>query len=288
MFFKTASIPVVAVLNHKGSFSRRASKDLSDKDNQEIKKQINLIKPEIVASISKLYNISPNIKDYIYVVARALTADIPNQNGDCFPDSELTRYSHQHRCQVYSTFRHCPIHVEHCASDPKTARGFIPDCSYHTASQEDKHVLCLVAIDTTKDKPLAEGILSGKTDSFSMGCTCQDVTCSLCNKTAKNDRDLCEHLAFHKMRKVGGKLIYEICGGVEYQELSVVGTPADPTAKTQQILRMAAAQQLAKPDHWAPIASMLTEREQVELALYAEKNFDQIPDSLVKLLAKLF
>jgi hypothetical protein len=291
MFHKFASIQILSVVKPNGSFVKRASKkgQLTQEEQADVKTSINLIRPELVKSLAGLYNISPKVSDYIFVVARALTSDVPNQNGDCFTEKELTRFSSQHKCQVFETFRNCPIHVEHCASDPKTARGFIPDCSFNTKNANDKHVLCLVAVDTTKDKPLSQGLLEGKINSFSMGCTCQEVECSVCAKIAKNDRDLCEHLQYHKMRTIQGKKVYEVCHGVEYQELSVVGVPADPTALTQQILR-AASRQVQSPDgsKWSAIASMLSDRDQVELALFAQKNLDALPESLLKLLVKLY
>lgn len=291
MFHKIAATPILGVYQGSGKFSKCASKtaDLTTVEDTVVKKAINLIAPDVIKSLAKVYNLSDNINEYIFPVVRCLTSNTPNSNGDRFSHEELTRFSSKHRCLVYQTFRNDPLHVEHIANDPKAARGFLPDVYYIQEDKDDMHVIAIAAVDTTKDAPLADGILSGDIDSFSMGCICDSVKCSYCHKEAFSDRDLCDHLQWHKMSKINGKLVYEDCLGVEYQELSVVGEPADNTARTQSILQLAASKQ-SEDSHQAfvAISSLASSEDQLEIARYVHANIGKIPDALVRLANKLF
>lgn len=290
-FFKVASVPLMGVYQSSGNFSKCASQSgpVDKKEDNYIKQTINLISKDTLSSLSKIYNISDNIKDYIFPVPRAVTANVPNGNGDRFDHEELTRFSAQHRCMVYQTFRNDPLQVEHVADDPKTARGFLPDVSYITGNKEDMYVIAVAAVDTTKDPALAEGLLNGSIKSFSMGCICEKVKCSVCGKMATNDHEMCDHLKFSKMSKINGKLVYEDCLGVEFQELSVVGNPADPTALTQAILKFEASKKTAsQKQHFPAINTMLNTSDRREVARYFQANLGKMPEAMVKLATKLF
>lgn len=295
MFHITASVPILGVYQSSGTFHKMASKNVnSDNMTQEdvhnVKKSLNLISPQLIKAVAKVYNLSENIDDYIFPIPRAVTADVPNNNGDNFTDGELRRFSPVHRCQVFATFRNSPVHIEHVSFDPKAARGFLPDVHYSLTNPEDKHVLVVAGIDATKDQPFAEGLISGDITDFSMGCICEAVRCSYCSHLAYSDDDLCEHQLYHKMARIGGKLVYGDCLGVEFQELSGVGEGADPTAKTQAILQYTAKLQKHADNHrkFAAIASMLSSQEQLEIAQYVKANLNKIPESMIKLMDKLY
>jgi len=291
-FYKTAKAPIIGVYQSSGKFTKLAqqSDDITEKEDTAVKQALNLLSKDTLRAVSKVYNISENINDYIFPVPRAVSGDQVNNNGDNFQHEELTRFSPNHRCMVYQTFRNDPLHIEHAATNPKTARGYIPDAHYVTSDEKDRHVLTVVALDTKKDPPLAEGMLSGEVDKFSMGCICDQVRCSICNHTANSDRDLCDHLKWYKMAKIDGKLVYEDCLGVEYQELSVVGNPADPKATTQALLRYA-SKQAANHNMQAAfnvISTMLDEEDQKEVARFFNMNAGKLPTSLLRLADKLF
>lgn len=292
MFFKDASSPILGVYQSSGRFTKIASQnsDITPAENQRVNEVITGFSKEFLRVMASVYNLSDKIDDYIFPVPRAVTADEPNGNGDNFTHDELTRYSPKHRCQVYSTFRNAPFHVEHMAADPKTARGFLPDVYYNQRNPRDKHVLCVAAIDATKDPALAQGILKGDIDSFSMGCICDSVLCSYskCRKIAYEDKDLCDHLKFHKRSTIDGELIYEDCLGVEFQELSAVGNPADPKALLQTILKAAGLQKAANVQRKLIVDHLLTKDEQVIVARYFRENIDSLPDAMVHLAEKLF
>jgi hypothetical protein len=294
-FYLTASAPLLGVYQSSGKFTKCAAQqtDIPKADDEQVKRAINLISKDVLKSIAKVYNLSDNVNNYIFPITRTVTANVPNGNGDRFTSDELTRFSSQHRCRVFETFRNDPLHVEHAADDPKTARGFLPDVYYMNKDAKDMHVLAVAAVDVTKDSPLAEGILSGDINSFSMGCICEAVKCSYskCKKpTAYSDAELCDHLKFSKMASIEGELIYEDCMGVEFQELSVVGTPADPTARTQAILQFTARKQAKVISKSArPLITQLLQDEDQEItAHFFKHNIGHLPEAMVRLAHKLF
>ena len=291
-FYKTAATPIVGVYQSSGKFTKRAQQadDISQKEDDAVKRALNILSKDVLSAVSKVYNISDKLDDYIFPVPRAVTASVPNNNGDNFQHEELIRFSPNHRCLVFQTFRNDPLHIEHCADNPKAARGYIPDAHYMTSNEEDKHVLTVVAMDAKKDPPLAEGLLSGEIDKFSMGCICEQVRCSACGHTANSDRDLCDCLRWYKMSKINGKLVYEDCIGVEYQELSVVGNPADPKARTQALLKYATRQAAANnlKASFNVLSIMLESEDQREVARYFSLNAGKLPSAMLRLADKLF
>jgi len=293
MFFKVGSTPILGVYKASGKFSKCASKnaDIQDNEHKTISRALNLISKDVLKSIAHVYNLSANIDDYIFPVPRAVGADIPNCNGDRFAHEELIRYSPQHRCLVFQTFKNDPLHVEHAADNPKTARGFIPDAYYVQDNPKDRYVLTVVAMDTTKDPALAEGLLSGDIDAFSMGCICEAVQCSYskCRKIAHTDRDMCEHLKHYRMSRFNGELIFEDCLGVEYQELSVVGDPAYDKARTQYMLnRGANSTKIEAQKNFKLINSLIGSEDAIQVAKYYKENVNKLPEAMLKLGDKLF
>lgn len=288
-FYKIGSAPIVGVYQSSGKFSKCASKnaEISKEEDSAVKSAINLISKDVLKALSKVYNISANIDDYIFPIPRAVTANVPNSNGDMFSHDELTRYSPAHKCLVYQTFRTAPLHIEHAAGDPKAARGFIPDAHYMTSNKDDMHVLTVVAMDTSKDPPLASGMLDGTVNKFSMGCICGAVQCSYCKKVAKSDRELCECLQNYKMARIGGKLVFEACLDVEYRELSVVGDPADEKAMTQTILQMAASKKEIPAEQFNVLSALVSKEDKREIARFFRENVSRLPDSMIRLADKL-
>lgn len=291
-FYKTAKSPIVGVYQSSGRFSKLAAQhdDITRSEQEGIESALNLLSKDVLKAVARVYDISDDINDYIFPVPRAVTADTPNNNGDNFRHDELIRFSPAHRCLVYQTFRNDPLHVEHAAEDPKTARGFIPDAYYVTGNRKDKHVLTLVAMDTSKDPPMANGLLSGEIDSFSMGCICEAVTCSYCHKRATSDRNLCQHLQFYKMSHIDGQLVYEDCEGVEYQELSAVGNPADPKATTQALLRYASKRAAANDVKaaFSVLSTLVSQADQREIARFFSENVGKLPEAMLRLADQLF
>src|SRR3989304_10130218 len=55
-------------------------------------------------TVADTYKISKNPEDYVFVSVRALTANVPNENHDCFMEEELLRFDQKQGCKVYATF----------------------------------------------------------------------------------------------------------------------------------------------------------------------------------------
>jgi hypothetical protein len=158
-----------------------------------------------------------------------------------------------------------------------------------TFDPQDHHVLTVVGVDMTKDRALAEGVLDGTVNKFSMGCICASVICTYCNKEAFSDRDLCEHLLWYKMAKINGKLVFEKCRGVEFQELSAVHNPADPKAITQALLKYAARQVDANNIRasFNVLSSLVSKDDAHEVARFFQMNTGKLPEAMLRLADKL-
>lgn len=164
---------------------------------------------------------------YLYVAARACTADVPNLNYDMLPSSELKGK------EAYRTFVGSYVYLNHDNTDPRKARGAIIDAKYHDEDDEE-WVEILMELDEEKCPKLCSLIRSGEIDTFSMGCNIESSTCSVCGNVAEYPFEYCDHIK-RKGVEYDGKLAYEICNGIEFFEESVVYNPADPTAMTQAI-----------------------------------------------------
>ena len=161
---------------------------------------------------------------YLYVAARACTADVPNLNYDMLPDRELKT--------AYKSFVGSYVYLNHDNTDPRKARGAIIDAKYHTEDPDDKWVEILMELDEEKAPKLCSYIRSGEIDTVSMGASVASTDCSVCGNNAEYPFEYCEHIQ-NKGQEYGGKLAYEICNGIDFFEESLVYNPADPTAYVQ-------------------------------------------------------
>lgn len=253
----------------------------------------------IFDSLSGVYNISRDPKSYVYVVARAVSADVPNSNGDLFPTSEILRFDEHRACPVYRTFVYGPFHENHDAQDRTRALGFILDSAWIDAGRE-KWVDCLIAIDATKDsgRRAAHDFETGRSPDVSMGCLAGEVECSRCGSIAHSEPELCFCLRSQKM-PFGN--VYEICRQVVYTELSKVADGADPKAELRQFLgRYASHIQAPKPQPLALAAAAqrgqgpligrmgLSSESQVEIGQFWEQHIHRMPRGMSELGGKLF
>jgi hypothetical protein len=208
MFIKTAQISVETVLDKNTFEKRHAAKKIVEYD------------PE-----------------FVYVAVRALTADKPNSNGDCFPHDELIRIDPILHRPVYASFIGKGVYINHRhTDDPTQAKGIVLDARYVTANENDKYVELLLAIDKKRDPVFASNVERGIINKFSMGASVQFTKCSVCGNEARRKEDFCDHIAKFKMRECVApdgtkKLAFEKCYGVTYNEISAVSDPADETAQ---------------------------------------------------------
>lgn len=188
--------------------------------------------------------------EFVYVSVRALTADKPNSNGDAFPHEELTRIDPILNRPVYASFVGKGVYINHKnTDDPRYAKGIVLDSRYVQANPDDKYVELLLAVDRRKDPIFARDVERGLINKFSMGASVQFTKCSICENTARRKEEFCEHIAKQKMREVEGKLAYEKCFGVTYNEISAVSDPADETAQTLDRVASTKSEKSAKSDN---------------------------------------
>jgi len=294
VFFKVADAQIQDVIStprQVSSFLRTA---------QEQKSEWNLINPIVFNAVADCYKISRNPADYVYIVARAVAADEPNNNGDAFPEEELLRFTLATNSLVYQTFRNDPLHINHWADDPTRAKGFLPDVHYAATDPEDRHVKTLSAACRVKDPVFAEALRQGHINTFSMGAEVEYTTCSICGNTARTEYDFCGHIRDGmKMQKIGSDLCFEKCHGVRFVELSQVGDPAWMAATTDAVLGTGADDEYALPavgvrgrlieanpgtyeiDAPMPIQSLGLDLEQMNgAAEYFDRKFDEMPASM--------
>lgn len=179
------------------------------------------------------FSFSPR-SGYVYSRVRAISARI-NKNFDGFPSLELQKAAH--------TFHGRPVFVNHNNQDPKRSRGVILASEYH-GLQDDPHITILPEVDALTFPRLAEDIVKGDMDSVSMGCDVDNSTCSYCGNVATTAEQFCDHILNNKGQElpklVNGQpkkiLVYEICRGLNFFEISFVFDPADETAVMQEVL----------------------------------------------------
>lgn len=183
-----------------------------------------------ISKVASMEDKSEYSDDFIYFIARALTANVPNANGDYFPDDELEK--------SYESFIGKNLHLNHDADDVAKAVGKIID-AWFVRTDGDIYVVCLCKIDKKLHPELARNIETGIIDSVSMGCSCQECECSVCGCKAHNESEMCEHLKNFLGREIDvngeKKKVSSINRGITFNELSLVGDPADSNAHMYQI-----------------------------------------------------
>jgi len=227
MFVRTADFKIEAWYDQSNLF------DLQ-KDWPKVIRSEHICKDNTCPFITKAsFDYEPD--NFLYYRARAITADIPNGNGDMFPFPEID--------SSWKTFVCRGVYLNHDNDDPEKAFGIILDAVFHTQFKP-AYVEILGAIDKelTEDKHpgLVRQISNGIINSTSMSCMCQEAECAICHNRAKNETELCAHMNpgskerpnpnYVKGRKCNGSLAFEINYGVMFTEDSIVNIPADQTA----------------------------------------------------------
>ncbi len=194
--------------------------------------------PELVQphrSLSKFGSLSFKPRPgYIYPRVRAISARI-NKNFDGFPSVELQKAAH--------TFQGRPVFINHNNQDPERTRGVILASQYHGLS-EDPHITILPEVDALTFPDLARDIVNGNMDSVSMGCDVDNSTCSYCGNVATTAEEFCDHILNNKGQELTKLvdnqpkriLVFEICRGLNFFEISFVFDPADETAVMQEVI----------------------------------------------------
>jgi len=171
----------------------------------------------------------------LFFKARAIEADIPNNNGDFFSADELKKST--------QTFVGVPFFTNHQNDDVEKAKGKIVFAEW---SEEQQAIYVIAFVDRDAYAPLARGIEQEYVTGVSMGCSVEYSTCSICSNQAISQDDYCAHIRNLKGRKFTGRAtdvktgqtrdykeaaVYEDNFGIRFIELSGVVDPACPSCQ---------------------------------------------------------
>jgi len=299
-FFKTATARVLGSWQGESSSVHRVA-SLSKTSSYFLQQAGNIDVAAILKDVSEAYKISDRPQDYLFIPVRANSVNVPNENGDGFSRAETLRFDTRIGRRVYQTYLLKPHHVNHRADNPRMARGVIVDVHFNdvnpmppewqaryekstgTRIARDEFVEALLAVDTTKDPYLSNGMKTGGIDAFSMGCECEQTRCNVCNHVARTRLEFCPHIRYgNKMKwfeRPSDKRVvqaFEWCEGVIYSELSAVDQPADPRALSgSDVFQLRAALNEFGLDR----------TELIEIAAFAKVHDPKLPASLRKLIA---
>lgn len=179
------------------------------------------------------YNISPDIRDYVLVPLPTINSGLPNTNGDSLSLNQMLRFDPQHGQQMYKTFRGKPTFLEHnhIWNDSK---GVILDCYLRPIRGfgKGKHykMVQLAAFDRSKDPGLANSILDGSNNAYSVGFSYKRYSCAVCGHTvgAGASSVACSHTRHMQptYKDNSNRLVFRKCEEAIGIELSSVKNPA--------------------------------------------------------------
>lgn len=200
---------------------------------------------ESLPFFAELYNISAKLSDYLIVPVIIMPSDLPNRNGVGFPYSELVRANVDAGQLTYQTWTHKPTFADHNNRDHTKAKGIILASSFRpiTRSRGNLYkVIVLAAFDRSRDPVLANQILTGERNAYSMGAWTNYFTCSFCQARHGAKAD-CEHISLARPKmsilrdKQGNKQLVFLQGREPIGfELSSVKQPAYLSAVTNDIM----------------------------------------------------
>lgn len=188
-----------------------------------------------------IYEISPKLEDYIIVPVVTVISDIPNTNGDCIELSEMLAFNPEYGLPFYKTFKGKPVHVEHDNKILNRARGVILD-SYISPLRGFKgkrgKIVQLLAIDKTKDREIANKVLSGEINTYSIGARFSEYQCSITNKIYRPGMPAGHYTqpGVPTYMLENGQLVFRKLRGLVGFETSIVSNPAFSCALSDNII----------------------------------------------------
>lgn len=195
-------------------------------------------------SASPVYAVSHDIRDFVIVAVPIVTSDIPNLNCQAFNASDLFQFDRDSGHMRYNTFTAQPTFQDHVNGIAVNAKGVIFDTTIiHVPKYNVFKVVALCGFDRSKDASLANDILSGKRNGYSMGARAYYFQCSICGGVLGPQITrtcTCQGSDYRDLASLGhvvhGKVHYHMAKFFNYIEISSVGSPADFTAVTDNLL----------------------------------------------------
>jgi hypothetical protein len=192
------------------------------------------------------YQVSADIRDYVFVSVPIVTLGFPNRNLQEFSLLEATSWDLNQGKPVYRTFIGKPTYTNHKNNTiPHLAKGVHFDATIDYAPKYDVYKICvLLGFDRKKDPGLCDAISAGRgVTGYSMGALVETFLDSVTGKfIGMNDPEYKKYKG--TIDKKTGRLRYQSCVGVTYFETSCLGDfgrgdpgepPADFTATSDTI-----------------------------------------------------
>lgn len=214
------------------------------RDSQEIK-SLDLSWFPLAA---EAYCISKDLNDYFFVSTLICPSDLPNRNGIAFPLEELIRFMPPpNNRMAYKGWAGAPVFYNHNNEDPTKAHGVILDVSLRRIEGYNGNRLCkvtgILAIDKTKYPEIAEKVISGEINTYSMGAEAFYFTCSYCGEIC-DDKHCCSHISsindvnFRTVKDYEGNthLVFLNAHALSPIETSIVPDPAWAPAQSDNII----------------------------------------------------
>lgn len=215
----------------------REFKEFNKRDREKIAAQIESSSDETI--------LSRMVDDFIYGTTRSLdfgdyygTVDrqalwehAVNRNADYFDVTEIEDINPEKKVARYLSFRTASMYKDHQSQSLANAIGLIFDAYIIKDKYDDMHITTLFGIDKQKEPTIAR-LLQNYPERVpvSMGCSIKYSICTVCGKEVRASHDMCDHLRYSRGSRREGKKVAELLRGVDFYELSVVNTPACPTA----------------------------------------------------------
>lgn len=186
-----------------------------------------LITTRLLPFAAEALNISPNLDDYIIVYVPILPCDIPNRKAISIPYREITSWNIDQGTIAYRTWIGKSCCTDHINTDLESnSKGLVFDtsCKELPGTYSGKKlykVMALLGFDRSKFPTLANEILNGKRDAYSLGARAENYRCSIDNKPPNATKaPLLLTNDNQQMPVIDGKLAYWIASGITGFEIS--------------------------------------------------------------------
>lgn len=192
---------------------------------------------------AKVYEISPRLEDYVVIPVVTVISDLPNTNGDCIELSEMLAFNADHGMPFYKTFKGKPVQLEHQNKILNKARGVILDAYISPLkgfNGKRGKIVELLAVDKTKDRDVANRVLSGEYNTYSIGARFAKYECSITGKVYQPGQPAGKYTQPGVPTYVNdqGQLVFRKLKGLEGFETSIVKNPAYYSALSDDLIDM--------------------------------------------------
>lgn len=163
--------------------------------------------------------------DALWFRAKAIEADMENDNGDYFSREELVK--------SYKSFEGVPIFTNHENDKIEAAKGKVVLAEW---DEKEKAVYCTAFVDREAYPNICRAIEEGYVTDVSMGTQVDYSVCSICDKKAYTADQYCDHVKTMKGRTVNGRPVFERNFGLKFIELSIVTDGACESCTIREVI----------------------------------------------------